>query len=94
MQVQWWGYHEVVGTLKPNLMQKNLFEIFALTASADSKTSGTILPSHLLELPLTIFVFYFSMYLPSFFFGEDDHTFHWGVEGSLVICVRRSFGGD
>ena len=24
MQVQWWGYHEVFGTLKHHLMQKNL----------------------------------------------------------------------
>ena len=37
MQVQWWGYNEFVGTLKPNLMQKNLFEFFALTGDRDDK---------------------------------------------------------
>ena len=30
------GYHEVVGTLKPYYMQKNLFEFFALTGSGHS----------------------------------------------------------
>ena len=30
-----------VGTLKPYLMQKNLFELFALTGSGDTKTLGT-----------------------------------------------------
>ena len=38
MWVQWWGYHEVVGTLKPYLMQKNLFGFFSLTGSRDVKT--------------------------------------------------------
>ena len=31
---------EVVGNLKPYLMQKNLFELFALTGSGDAKTLG------------------------------------------------------
>ena len=35
------GYHEVVGTLKPYLMQKNLFECFALTGGGTQKTLGT-----------------------------------------------------
>ena len=42
MQVQWLEYHEVVGTVKPYHMQKNLFELFALTDSRDAKTEGTI----------------------------------------------------
>ena len=37
MQVQLWGYHEVAGTLKPCIMQKNLFELFALTDSGTQK---------------------------------------------------------
>ena len=43
MEVQWWGYHEVVGTLKPPLplKQKNLFELFALTGGRDTKTLET-----------------------------------------------------
>ena len=39
VQVQWWRYHEVVETLKPYLIQKNLFEILALTGGGDRKTS-------------------------------------------------------
>ena len=35
------GYHEVVGTLKPYLMQKNLFECFALTGAGTQKTLDT-----------------------------------------------------
>ena len=42
MQVQWKGYHEVVGTLKPYLIQKNLFEYFALGQTAAPKLSLTI----------------------------------------------------
>ena len=38
MQIQWWGYDEVVGTLKPYLMQKNLFELFTLTDDGHGKT--------------------------------------------------------
>ena len=30
----------MVGTLKPYLLQKNLFELFALTGSRDTKTLG------------------------------------------------------
>ena len=37
MQAQWWGYHEVAGTLRPYLMQKNLFELFALTGNGAQK---------------------------------------------------------
>ena len=40
MQVLWWMYHEVVGTLKNYLMQKNLFDLFALTGSGYAKTLG------------------------------------------------------
>ena len=36
MQVQWWGYHEVVGTLKPYHMLKNFFELLALKGVAIS----------------------------------------------------------
>ena len=35
------GIPEVVRTLQPYLMQKNLFEFFSLTDSGDAKTSGT-----------------------------------------------------
>ena len=41
MQVQWWRYHEMVGTLKPCLLQKILFELFAFTGRGDTKTLGT-----------------------------------------------------
>ena len=34
------GYLEVVWILKPYHMQKNLFELFALTDIGDEKTSG------------------------------------------------------
>ena len=34
------GYHEVVGTLKPYFMQKNLFECFALTGGETQKNFG------------------------------------------------------
>ena len=37
MQVQLWGYHEVVGLLKPYYMLKNLFELIALIGSRDAK---------------------------------------------------------
>ena len=40
MQFQYKRYHEVVDALKPYLMQKNLFEYFALTGSRDAKTLG------------------------------------------------------
>ena len=40
MQVQWWGYHEVVGTLKPYFMLKNLFELIALKGDGDGTTLG------------------------------------------------------
>ena len=57
MQVQWWEYHEMVGTLKHYLVQKNLFELFALTGREGAKTLGAstqpfvALKSHLVELP-------------------------------------------
>ena len=41
MQIQWLGYHKVVGTLKPYLVQKNLFELFALIGGKYVKTLGT-----------------------------------------------------
>ena len=41
MQVQWWGYHEVTGTIKPYHMLKYLFELIALKGSGDTKTLGT-----------------------------------------------------
>ena len=65
MQVQCWGYHEVVGQLKPYHMLKNLFEFIALKDNGDGKTLGTncvpllvlmlaLLPtSHLVKLSLT-----------------------------------------
>ena len=28
MQIQWWGYYEVVGTFKPYLIPKSLFQLF------------------------------------------------------------------
>ena len=40
MQVQWWGYHEVVGTLKLYHMVKNLIAIIALKGNGDRKTIG------------------------------------------------------
>ena len=33
MQVQWWGYHQVVKTLKLYYLLKNLFELIALKGS-------------------------------------------------------------
>ena len=39
MQVQWFGYHEVVTTLKPYLMEKNFFEMFVLTGAGGCKRS-------------------------------------------------------
>ena len=41
MQVQCWGYHEVVGTLKPYHMLKNLFEFIALKGGGDVENLGT-----------------------------------------------------
>ena len=41
MQVEWWGYHEVVGILKPYHMIKNLSEVIALKGSRDRKTLRT-----------------------------------------------------
>ena len=38
LEVQWWEYHAVVGTLKHYLMQKNVFELFALAGDEDTKT--------------------------------------------------------
>ena len=38
MRFQWQRYHEAAGALKPYLMQKNLFEFFALTGSRDAKS--------------------------------------------------------
>ena len=40
MLVQWLGHHEAAGTLIPYLMQKNLFELFALSGGRDTKTLG------------------------------------------------------
>ena len=37
MLVQWWGYHDVVKTLKPYLTQKNLCELFTLTLTSHYK---------------------------------------------------------
>ena len=55
------GCHEVVVTLKRYLMQKNLFELFALRGSGDTKTSGA--SAHTDEPPLwnfqnTIYIVY------------------------------------
>ena len=36
-----WGCHETVRILEPYLMQKNLFELFALTGSSDVNILGT-----------------------------------------------------
>ena len=36
MQVEWLGYHEVVGTLKPYLTLNNLFELLALTVGGNT----------------------------------------------------------
>ena len=30
MKIEWWKYYEEVGTLKPNLLQYNVFELFVL----------------------------------------------------------------
>ena len=53
MQVEWWEYHEGVETLKPYHIQKNLFELFALTGGGKAKTSGGAfaLKSHHCKLP-------------------------------------------
>ena len=40
MHVQWWEYQEVVGTLKPYYMLKNLFELILLKDNRDGKTLG------------------------------------------------------
>ena len=37
MQAQRWGYHEVVGTLKPCLMQNNFFELLALAQAVGTQ---------------------------------------------------------
>ena len=36
------GYNEVGGAFKPYRMQRNLFELFALTGDGDEKHSSTI----------------------------------------------------
>ena len=36
----WWGYHDMMGTLKHYLIQKNFFELFALTGRRNAKTLG------------------------------------------------------
>ena len=41
MQIQWWGHHEVVRTLKPYHMLKKLFELIALKDDGDGKTLGS-----------------------------------------------------
>ena len=38
MQLQYWGQSYLVGTLKPYLLQNNLFELYALSSSGDTKT--------------------------------------------------------
>ena len=53
IQVEWWGYHESVGTLKLDLTQKNLFERFALTGSRDTKTSSHTWAQALAHEPLS-----------------------------------------
>ena len=40
MQAQWWGFYEVVGTLKPYYMQMSLFELIALKGDWDGKNFG------------------------------------------------------
>ena len=64
MQVQWWAYYEVLGTFKPYLMQKNLFELFALTGGRNTKSfsesacaqAQVLILSHLVKLSPIIFV--------------------------------------
>ena len=46
IQVQWWGYHELVRTLKPYLMQKNLFELFALTGDQVGDEKASFMSAH------------------------------------------------
>ena len=50
MQAQWWGYHEVVGALKPYFMPKNLFERFTFTGGGNTKALGTSAYTHLQAL--------------------------------------------
>ena len=38
MHIKWQGYHEIVLTLKPYHMLKNLFKLIALTGDMDGKT--------------------------------------------------------
>ena len=45
MQVQWWGYHKVVGTLKHFGMQKNVFELL------HSQVVEVPVPIHMVEFP-------------------------------------------
>ena len=40
MQVLWWGYHNIVGTLKPYLIQKEFVETFCTHRQWDANTSG------------------------------------------------------
>ena len=56
MQVQWWGYHEVVGTLKSYLMQNNLFELLALTVGGNVRVVAPLLTT---ETPGETFTTYF-----------------------------------
>ena len=56
MQVQWWEYHEVVGTLKPYLMQNNLFELIALTVGGNARV---VAPLPTTETPGETFTNYF-----------------------------------
>ena len=52
MQIQWWGYHELLRTLKPYHMLKNLFEIIAIKDDGDGKTLGTSTCTQVLGLML------------------------------------------
>ena len=71
IQVQWWRYHEVVGTFKPYLMQNNLFDVFALTDSKVKKTSGA--SAH---VRATCWIFHYLMLCSQLLFISDQDIFH------------------
>ena len=48
-EAQWWEYHEVVGTLKPYYMQKNLFEHFPLKIGRERWRHVVELSQHLIH---------------------------------------------
>ena len=65
------GYHEVVGTLKPTLCKKNLFELFALTGRGDSKIP---LPNIIITGNLHFILFHTSQNSTKIFKQENSNA--------------------